>query len=216
LKGGEQMYRILIADDHPIVRQGLKHILEESGYVRSIEEAETGREVVDKIRQSPFDVILLDISMPGMSGLETLEEIKKLNPSLPVLILSMYPEEDYAVRALKTGASGYLTKKSAPDELAKAIKKIARGERYISPALADFLAVNLTEDREKPLHESLSARELQVLRLIVAGKSIKEIAGEVSRSPKTISTFRSRILQKLDMKNNAQLFQYAIRNNLID
>jgi two-component system invasion response regulator UvrY len=210
------MYRILIADDHPIVRQGLKHILEESGYVRSIEEAETGREVVDKIRQSPFDVILLDISMPGMSGLETLEEIKKLNPSLPVLILSMYPEEDYAVRALKTGASGYLTKKSAPDELAKAIKKIARGERYISPALADFLAVNLTEDREKPLHESLSARELQVLRLIVAGKSIKEIAGEVSRSPKTISTFRSRILQKLDMKNNAQLFQYAIRNNLID
>jgi len=210
------MYRILIADDHPIVRQGLKHILEESGYVRSIEEAETGREVVDKIRQSPFDVILLDISMPGMSGLETLEEIKKLNPSLPVLILSMYPEEDYAVRALKTGASGYLTKKSAPDELAKAIKKIARGKRYISPALADFLAVNLTEDREKPLHESLSARELQVLRLIVAGKSIKEIAGEVSRSPKTISTFRSRILQKLDMKNNAQLFQYAIRNNLID
>ena len=210
------MYRILIADDHPIVRQGLKHILEESGYVRSIEEAETGREVVDKIRLSPFDVILLDISMPGMSGLETLEEIKKLNPSLPVLILSMYPEEDYAVRALKTGASGYLTKKSAPDELAKAIKKIARGERYISPALADFLAVNLTEDREKPLHESLSARELQVLRLIVAGKSIKEIAGEVSRSPKTISTFRSRILQKLDMKNNAQLFQYAIRNNLID
>ena len=210
------MYRILIADDHPIVRQGLKHILEESGYVRSIEEAETGREVVDKIRQSPFDVILLDISMPGMSGLETLEEIKKLNPSLPVLILSMYPEEDYAVRALKTGASGYLTKKSAPDELAKAIKKIARGERYISPALADFLAVNLTEDREKPLHESLSARELQVLRLIVAGKSIKEIAGEVSRSPKTISTFRSRILQKLDMKNNAQLFQYAIKNNLVD
>jgi DNA-binding NarL/FixJ family response regulator len=210
------MLRILIADDHPIVRQGLKHILEAGGNVRSIEEAENGAQVLSMIRKTPFDVVLLDISMPGINGLETLEEIKKIKASLPVLILSMYPEEEYAVRALKAGAAGYLTKKSVPEELTRAVKKLVRGERYISQTLADFLAASLTEERDKPLHEALSARELQVLRLIVAGKSIKEIAAEMSRSPKTISTFRSRILQKLNMKNNAQLYQYAIKNNLTD
>ena len=210
------MFRILIADDHPIVRQGLRHILEQSGSVRSIEEAENGREVLGKIRKTSFDVVLLDISMPGMNGLETLEEIKKVNAALPVLILSMYPEEEYAVRALKAGASGYLTKKSAPGELTTAVKKLARGERYISPALADFLAANLTEDREKPLHETLSDRELQVLRMIVSGKTIKEIAAELSKSPKTISTFRSRVLHKMNMKNNAELYRYAMKNNLLD
>jgi DNA-binding NarL/FixJ family response regulator len=208
--------RILIADDHPIVRQGLKHILEAGGNIRSIEEAENGTQVLNMIKKTPFDVVLLDISMPGINGLETLEEIKKIQASLPVLILSMYPEEEYAVRALKAGAAGYLTKKSVPDELTRAVKKLVRGERYISQTLAEFLAASLTDEGDKPLHESLSARELQVLRLIVAGKSIKEIAAEMLRSPKTISTFRSRILQKLNMKNNAQLYHYAMKNNLTD
>lgn len=210
------MLRILIADDHPIVRQGLKHILEAGGNIRSIEEAENGTQVLNMIKKTPFDVVLLDISMPGINGLETLEEIKKIQASLPVLILSMYPEEEYAVRALKAGAAGYLTKKSVPDELTRAVKKLVRGERYISQTLAEFLAASLTDEGDKPLHESLSARELQVLRLIVAGKSIKEIAAEMLRSPKTISTFRSRILQKLNMKNNAQLYHYAMKNNLTD
>ncbi|NJD57522.1 MAG: response regulator transcription factor [Nitrospirae bacterium] len=210
------MFRILIADDHPIVRKGLVHVLEDSGIVRSIEEAANGQEVLDKVKRARFDVVLLDISMPGMGGIETLEELKKLYPSLPVLMLSMYPEEEFAVRALKAGASGYLTKKSASDELTDAIRKISRGQRYISSSLAEFLAVNLTEDTERPLHELLSTRELQVLRMIVKGMSIKEIAGEISRSPKTVSTFRSRILEKLKMKSNAQLIQYAMKNNLID
>jgi len=210
------MFRILIADDHPIVRKGLVHVLEDSGIVRSIEEAANGQEVLDKVKRSHFDIVLLDISMPGMGGIETLEELKKLYPSLPVLMLSMYPEEEFAVRALKAGAAGYLTKKSASDELTDAIRKISRGQRYISSSLAEFLAVNLTEDTERPLHELLSNRELQVLRMIVKGMSIKEIAGEISRSPKTVSTFRSRILEKLKMKSNAQLIQYAMKNNLID
>jgi len=210
------MFRILIADDHPIVRKGLVHVLEDSGIVRSIEEAANGQEVLDKVKRSRFDIVLLDISMPGMGGIETLEELKKLYPSLPVLMLSMYPEEEFAVRALKAGAAGYLTKKSASDELTDAIRKISRGQRYISSSLAEFLAVNLTEDTERPLHELLSNRELQVLRMIVKGMSIKEIAGEISRSPKTVSTFRSRILEKLKMKSNAQLIQYAMKNNLID
>lgn len=210
------MFRILIADDHPIVRKGLVHVLEDSGIVRSIEEASNGQEVLDKVKRSRFDVVLLDISMPGMGGIETLEELKKLCPSMPVLMLSMYPEEEFAVRALKAGASGYLTKKSASDELTDAIRKVSRGQRYISSTLAEFLAVNLTEDTERPLHELLSNRELQVLRMLVKGMSIKEIAGDISRSPKTVSTFRSRILEKLKMKSNAQLIQYAMKNNLID
>jgi DNA-binding NarL/FixJ family response regulator len=208
------MLRVLIADDHPIVRKGIRQILEETRNVQSIDEAETGEEVLDKATKNRYDIVLLDISMPGMNGIETLEQLKKLKPSLPVLILSMYPEEEYAVRALKAGASGYLTKKSAPDELATAIRKIYKGERYISPALADLLASNLLDDNERPLHESLSNREAQVMRMIVAGKALKEIAGEMSLSPKTVSTFRSRILQKLKITSNAELIQYAVKNQL--
>jgi len=210
------MYRILIADDHPIVRRGLRQILEENSSVSNVDEAGTGREALEKVKKGKFDIILLDISMPGMSGLETLEEIKRLKPSLPVLILSIYPEEEYAVRALKTGASGYLTKKSAPDELITAIRKLARGERYISNSLAEFLATHLTGETEKPRHESLSNREFQVMRMIASGKSLKEIAGDMSLSPKTISTFRTRILQKLDLKSNAELIQYALKHELTE
>lgn len=208
------MLRVLIADDHPIVRRGIRQILEETRNVQSIDEAETGQDVLEKVKAGRFDIVLLDISMPGMNGIDTLEALKKLKPLLPVLILSMYPEEEYAVRALKAGASGYLTKKSAPDELATAIRKIYRGERYISPTLAELLASNLMDDLERPLHESLSNRELQVMRLIVAGKALKEIAGEMSLSPKTVSTFRSRILQKLNISSNAELIQYAVKNRL--
>lgn len=210
------MYKILIADDHPIVRKGLRQILEEGKIVRSVEEAENGKEAIEKVRKGSFDVVMLDISMPEMSGLEALEEIKKLTPSLPVLILSIYSEEEYAVRALKSGASGYMTKKSAPDELIAAIRKIVRGGRYISPSLADFLATHLTGEDSKPLHEALSNREFQVMRMIAAGKSLKEIAFDMSLSPKTISTFRTRILQKMQMQSNADLIQYAIKNNLMD
>jgi DNA-binding NarL/FixJ family response regulator len=210
------MYRILIADDHPIVRRGLRQILEENRSVSNVDEAETGREALEKVKKGKFDMILLDISMPGMSGLETLEEIKRLKPALPVLILSIYPEEEYAVRVLKTGASGYLTKKSAPDELITAIRKLARGERYISPSLAELLATHLTGETEKPHHESLSNREFQVMRMIASGKSLKEIAGDMSLSPKTISTFRTRILQKLDLKSNAELIQYALKHGLME
>ncbi|MBI5640030.1 MAG: response regulator transcription factor [Nitrospirae bacterium] len=210
------MYRILIADDHPIVRRGLRQILEENHAVLSVDEAGTGQEALEKVKNGKFDMVLLDISMPGMSGLETLDELKRFSPELPVLILSIYPEEEYAIRALKAGASGYLTKKSAPDELMTAIKKISRGERYISPSLADFLAVSLVEDRERPAHEGLSNREYEVMLMIVAGKSLKEIAAEKSLSPKTISTFRTRVLQKMKMKSNAELIQYALKNGLVD
>jgi two-component system invasion response regulator UvrY len=210
------MHTILIADDHPIVRRGLKQILEETQLVLSVEEASTGEEALEKVRKGKFDIVLLDISMPGMNGLEVLEGIKKMKPSLPVLMLSIYPEEDYAVRALKAGASGYLTKKSAPDELVIAIRKLSRRERYISPALADYLACHLTDDGGGKLHESLSNREFQVMRLIASGKSLKEIAGNMGLSPKTISTFRTRILHKMHLKSNAELIQYALKHSLTE
>jgi len=210
------MYRILIADDHPIVRSGLKQILQEAKFVSGIEEASTGEEALEKAKTGKFDILLLDISMPGMNGLEVLEELKKLKPNLRVLMLSIYPEEDYAVRALKAGASGYLTKKSAPDELLTAIRKLSRGDRYISPSLAEYLASHLADDNKMPLHEGLSNREFQVMRMIASGKSLKEIAGEINLSPKTVSTFRTRILQKMDFKSNADLIQYAMKNGLTD
>lgn len=210
------MYRILIADDHPIVLRGLKQILEESGNVRKLTQVSSGEEVLAMIGEENFDIVLLDISMPGMNGIDTLEEIRKRKPSLPVLILSMYPEKDYALRAIKAGASGYLTKKSAPAELSNAIAKIVTGGRYISPALADLMASTLTENPNAPLHERLSNREFQVLRLIASGKSLKEIGGELSLSPKTIGTFRTRILQKLNLTGNAELVRYALKNELCE
>ena len=208
------MYRILIADDHPIVRRGLIQILEEAKVKLLIEEASNGREAVEKAVKGKFDVAMLDVSMPEMDGLAALQEIKKQKPSLPVLMLSIYPEEEFALRALKAGASGYLTKKSAPDELLGAVRKLAKGGRYISPTLADHLALKLTEPGNRPLHESLSNREFYVMRCIASGKAIKEIAAEMSLSPKTISTFRTRILQKMNMKSNAELIQYTVKHNL--
>ncbi len=211
------MLRILITDDHPIVRRGLRQILDETDLVQKIVEAESGKEALEKIGENNFDVVLLDISMPGMDGIETAEEIKKLKPSLPILIISMYPERDYALRAFKAGALGYLTKKSAPEELATAIKKVINKERYITPTLADLLLADMvTAHSAGPLHESLSNREIQVMRLIVEGKSLKEIAGTMSLSPKTIGTFRTRILQKMNMTTNAELVKYSMHHQLFD
>jgi len=210
------MLSILIADDHAVVREGLKQILAELEDSTAITEASHGQEVLEKIHQSRFDIILLDISMPGQSGLEILKQIKNEKPEISVLVLSMYPEDQYAVRALKAGASGYLTKESAPQELIQAIQRIASGRKYITPSLAEKLAYDFDKDYEKPLHESLSDREFQVMRLLAAGKTVKEIGGDLFLSIKTVSTYRTRILEKMELNNNAELIHYAIRNKLID
>lgn len=210
------MIKILIADDHAIVREGLKQILLESPDLVVVAEASTGQEVLDKVAKNDLDLVVLDISMPGRGGMDILKEIKSLKPKLPVLILSMYPEEQYAVRVLKSGASGYLTKESAPVELVKAIRQISQGKKYISPSLAEKLAVDLEVSPDKPPHETLSDREYQVMCMIASGKTLKEIADELSLSIKTISTYRSRILEKMNMRTNAELTHYAVKNRLVD
>jgi DNA-binding NarL/FixJ family response regulator len=210
------MIRILVADDHAIVREGLKQILADVKDMAVRDEAAGGAEALAKIRENEFDVVLLDISMPGRSGLEILKEIKAEHPKLPVLILSMHAEEQYAVRALRAGASGYLTKAGAPDELIGAIRKVSCGRKYVSASLAEKLAFELDIDTRKPPHETLSDREYQVMLSIASGKSVKEIADELCLSVKTISTYRARVMEKMNMKKNAELTLYAIRNRLID
>jgi DNA-binding NarL/FixJ family response regulator len=209
------MIRILIADDHTIVREGLKQIISDISGMEVTDEATNGNEALSKIREGDFDVVLLDISMPGKSGLETLKEIRLENQTLPVLILTMHPEEQYAIRVLKAGASGYVTKESAPDELITAIRKVTNGGKYISASLAEKLVFHLDIDTEKPLHETLSDREYQVLCKISSGNTISEIAKEMTLSVKTISTYRTRILEKMCMKSNAELTYYAIKNELV-
>jgi len=208
--------KILIADDHTIVRRGLKHILHENLNGVMIDEASNEQEVLDKVWNDDYDLVVLDIAMPGRSGLDVLKELRSHKPKLPVLILSMYPEEQYAVRVLKAGASGYLTKDSAPSELMAAVQKISQGKKYISPSLAEKLAVDLDASLEKALHEGLSDREYQVMCMIASGKTVKEIAEVLSLSVKTISTYRSRILEKMRMTNNAALTRYALQNKLVD
>jgi DNA-binding NarL/FixJ family response regulator len=209
------LIKILIADDHAIVRKGLKQILSETSDLVVTGEAGNGHEAINKVYENDYDVVLLDISMPGRGGLEVLTEIKKKKPDLPVLILSMHHEEQYAVRALRTGAAGYLTKESAPNELIKAIRKISRGGKYITASLAERLASAIGVNAGKLLHEDLSNREYQVLCMIGSGKTVKQISEELSLSVKTISTYRCRILQKMKIKNNAELTHYAIKNNLV-
>jgi DNA-binding NarL/FixJ family response regulator len=210
------MLRILIADDHPIVRQGLKQILSEEPDIEVVGEAQNCQEVLELVRKQDWDIVVLDITMPGRGGLDVLKELKQERPKLPVLILSVHPEDQYAVRALKAHASGYMTKDSAPEELVKAIRKILRGGKYISPTLADKLAFDLEAENEKPLHETLSDREHQVLLMIASGKTVSEIAEELSLSVKTIDTYRARILEKMKMKTNAELTHYAIKNGIVD
>jgi two-component system invasion response regulator UvrY len=210
------MIKILVADDHTIFREGLKRILAECQDVIVADEASNGREVLDKIWNNEYDMVLLDISMPGMTGLEALKQLKNDKPRLPVLVLSMHPEEQYAVRALRAGASGYLTKESAPDELITAIRKISQGRKYITSSLAERLAFEVETDSEKPLHDILSDREYQVLRMIASGSTIKQIAKELSLSIKTVSTYRTRIMGKMKMKTNAELMHYALKHQILD
>jgi DNA-binding NarL/FixJ family response regulator len=210
------MIRLLIADDHTIVREGLKQILADTRDIAVIGEANSGQEVIKKVGAGDYDLVLLDISLPGMSGLDVLKQIRLLKPSLPVLILSMYPEEQYAIRSLRAGASGYLTKESAPEELISAIHKVASGRKYITESLAERIAIDWDKEKLKPLHEMLSDREYQVFCMIASGKTVKEISKLLSLSIKTVSTHRARILKKMQMKNSAQLTHYAIKHNLVE
>jgi two-component system invasion response regulator UvrY len=210
------MIRILIADDHSVVREGLKQIVQEAGDMVVGGEAANGHEVLQLINKDDWDVVLLDINMPGKSGMDVLRQLKHEKPRLPVLMLTMYPEEQYAVRALKAGASGYLTKESIPDELISAIRKVASGRKYISASLAEKLAYDLDVDTEVPLHETLSDREYEVMCLIAKGETVKTIGDKLCLSIKTISTYRTRILEKMKMKKNAELMHYAIRHRLVE
>lgn len=210
------MLKILIADDHPVVRRGLKQIIADNPDMAVVDEATNGWEVLNKVRASDYNVVLLDIAMPGKDGLDVLTQLKQEKPRLPVLMLSMYPEEQFAVRALRAGASGYLTKESAPDELVGAIRKVSAGGKYVSSALAEKLALDLQTGGKQPLHETLSDREYRVMCLIASGKTVTEIARELSLSVKTISTYRRRILDKMNMKNNAELTHYTMSRRLVD
>ena len=210
------MLRILVADDHEVVRKGLVNVLSETLQPVKIDEAGNGQEAVSKASKTEYDLVVLDIKMPGKSGLDVLKEIKQHKPQLPVLILSMHPEEQFAVRAIRAGASGYLTKECAGDELVLAIRKALKGERYISGSLAEILAGDLDSDSEKPRHEILSDREFQVMLMIASGKPVGAIAKELCLSVKTISSYRTNILLKTRMKNNAEITHYAIQNKLVD
>ena len=212
------MIRVLIADDHAVVRQGLKQILGDTPEMVVAGEATNGQEVLDKVRAEAWDIVVLDISMPDRSGLDILKELQSERPKLPVLVLSMYSEDQFAVRVLKAGARGYLTKDSAPDDLVKAIRKVVSGGTYVSGFLAEKLAmeIGIGTDSSKLPHETLSDREFQVLRLIAAGKSVKEIAAELYLSVKTVSTYRARLLLKMNLETNAELIHYAVQNRLID
>lgn len=209
------MIRVLIADDHTIVRKGIKQILADTPDIEVGGEAANGKQVLALSRKHDWDVVLLDIAMPGENGLDTFKQLKKEKPHLPVLMLSMYPEEQYAIRCIKAGVSGYLTKESAPEELIAAIRKVAGGGKYISVSLSEKLALYIEEDTGKPLHERLSDREYQVVLMIAAGKTVSQIADELSLSVKTISTNRTRALNKLGMHNNAEITHYAIKHGLV-
>ncbi|MCD6282825.1 response regulator transcription factor [bacterium] len=210
------MTKVLIVDDHAIVREGLKQILAEIPGMVVAGEATTGEEALETIESQYYDVVVLDISLPDMSGLEILKQIKARHPQLVVLMLTIHPEEQYAVRVLQAGASGYLTKDTAPDELAAAVKKVAEGGRYVSPTLAEKLAFDLGPKAKAAPHESLSDREFEVLVMMASGKNVTKISEELHLSKKTISTYRRRILDKMGMETNAELIRYAVENELVE
>ncbi|HEX8237254.1 MAG TPA: response regulator transcription factor [Abditibacteriaceae bacterium] len=208
--------KILIVDDHAVVRQGLKHILAQEWAGALFAEAQNVAQLLPLFRKEEWDVVLLDINMPGRSGFDVLRDLRQEKPHIPVLVLSGHPEDQYAVRVLKAGASGYLPKETAPDELIKAIRKVLEGGKYVSATLAEQLAFGLGRVDEKAPHETLSDREYQVLCLLASGKTTTQIADELMLSVKTISTFRTRVLAKMNMKTNAELTHYAIQNNLVN
>ena len=210
------MIKIFIADDHPLVRKGVKEILEEEIDLKVIGDAAYPHEVLEGIQKYEPDMLVTDLTMPGRSGLDLISDIRQLFPKLPILVLTMHPEERFAVRALKAGAYGYITKDSKPEELIKAVRQVVTGRKYITPSLAEKLATELNRDQNKQPHEILSDREFQIMRLISSGKKVSEIADKLSISIRTVNTYRARILLKMNMKSNAELTLYAIENHLID
>jgi len=208
--------RILIADDHPIFRAGLKETLAKATDVDFVGEADNGHKALELARKQRWDVVVLDITMPGKDGLEVLQELQRERPKLPVLVLSAHPEDQLALRLLKAGAAGNLTKDKAPKVLLSAIRKVLRGEKYVSESLAEKAVRELVSGTAKPLHETLSDREYQVMRMIAAAKAMKEIAKECFLSVRTVSTYRTRVLEKMNMKTNAELIRYALQNKLVD
>jgi DNA-binding NarL/FixJ family response regulator len=206
---------ILIVDDHAIVRQGLRQILAESGEPMLIKEADCGSEAIRQVREGEWNAVVLDISLPDRSGIDILKQIKKEHPKIPVLMLSMHEESLYALRSLKAGASGYITKQSAPAELMAAIRQVAKGRKYLTAALAEAMADSFGVDHEQPLHAALSDREYQTLCLIASGKGLTDTAEEMCLSVKTVSVYRARVLEKMKLKNNAELTRYAIKNGLV-
>jgi DNA-binding NarL/FixJ family response regulator len=210
------MATVLIADDHALVRAGLRQCLHESGRFTDITEAASGSQVLDALRAGHFDLLILDINMPDRSGLDILKHVRSSHPDVRVLVLSGFPERQYAVNVLKAGASGYLSKDGEPDELQKAVSQVLSGRRYVSASLAEMLAAELDADHEQPLHASLSEREFQIFCKLASGKSVSGIAGELSLSVKTVSTYRSRVLEKMCFKSNADMTSYAIRNGLMN
>jgi two-component system, NarL family, invasion response regulator UvrY len=210
------MLKVLVVDDSPLFRRGVKDLVNEGFQGAKIGEAGNAVEMLELLRQRPWDVAVMDISMPGMSGLDALKQVKQELPKLPVLILSMYPEEQYAIRMIKAGADGYLTKSSAPEELVKAITKVRDGGKYVSPSLAETLVVTVKSGTAKDPHELLSDREYQVLCLIGSGKTVGEIAERTNLSVSTISTYRARILEKMRMKTNAELTKYVLQQGLVE
>jgi two-component system invasion response regulator UvrY len=215
-KPGAAPIHFLIVDDHAIIRQGLKQILADAFEKAVFGEAENGNEALEKVWKQKWDVVLLDLTMPGKSGLDVLKQMAEAQPNMAVLVLSMHPEDQYAVRVLKTGASGYITKNTASEEVVGAIKKVLTGGKYVSPALAETLATSLNARAGKSPHEVLSDREYQVMRLIAVGKSVKEIAFELTLSVKTISTYRTRVMEKMKLKTNADIIRYAVHEKLVD
>lgn len=211
------MIRIFIVDDHQLIRQGLKLIFKNTVGMEVTDEAENGTEAIKKISKNEYDLVILDISFPhGPSGLEILKQIKTIQPNLPVLMLSMHSEKQYAVRTIRAGASGYVMKDCPPEELIEAIRKVHSGRKYITPKLAELLAEDILSSSEKPLHELLSDREYEVFILISQGNTVQEISVDLNLSPKTISTYRTRILEKMSMNTNAELMQYAFQNQLVE
>ncbi len=206
--------RVLIADDHPVVRHGLKAVLEAHPDIKVVGEARNGQEAVEMARDRDWDVAVVDYSMPGLSGAELVKQIKAQRPDRPVVVLSAYPESLHATQVMRAGASGYLNKDTAEAELASAVRKVARGGKYVTPALAERLAEELASGTERAPHEALSERETRVMRLLATGKPINEISQELSLSPSTVSTYRARILRKLKLRNNAELVRYAMKNPL--
>ena len=207
--------KVLVADDHAVVREGLKRILMQDGAIQVVAEAEDGAAALERAHEMDLDVVVLDMSMPGRGGLETLQELKRLWPRLGVLVLSMHPEDQYAVRVLREGADGYLSKESAAEELINALRKIHGGGKYVSPTLAERLALTVERGFEGPPHERLSTREFQVMVLLAEGKTVTQIGDELHLSVKTISTYRARVLEKMGMKNNAELMHYAIEEGIV-